>query len=69
MAGGRVDIGSVFDNILPNSRSNPELDKSTNDTAYTNCDVNNYLKLSWMGDYQSFKQFIEAKTFTEGESP
>ena len=66
MAGGRVDFGSVFDNILPNSRSNPESDKSTNDTANTNCDVNSYLKLSWMGDYESFKQFIEANTFTEG---
>ena len=62
-------FSSVFDNILPNSRSiltNLESDKSTNYTAYRNCDVNNYLKLSWMGDYESFKQFIEANTFTEG---
>ncbi len=40
--------------------------KSTNDTTSTNCNLIRNLKLSWTGDFESLKQFIEANTFIKG---
>ena len=62
-------MSSVSGEILLNLESfqmDSESRKSTKDTTNTNCDLNGNLKLSWTGDFESLKQFIEANTFTEG---
>ncbi len=40
--------------------------RSTKDITNTDCELNGNLKLSWTGDFESLKQFIEANTFIEG---